>query len=331
MSFVPPSPFPRGWFLVAWSDELPPGAVRPLRYFGRDLVLFRTEAGHARLMDAHCPHLGAHLGHGGRVEGETVRCPFHGWAWDGQTGRCAKIPFLDKAAPKVAVRTWPVHEEAGMILAWHHEAGGGPDWAFPAQPTLEPGAWTPWTGVEWRIRSHVYDITENDVDRAHMPAVHDFTTSLPDTEATVDGPLMRVTMVTEVTLGTFGMKGTLKAPAHTTKVGMGLLLVQQTIDTGRFVIDFRTIGTFTPIDADHVHIRARHTVRRLKIPFLTGMIARNYHDTFKLTVDQDVPIWENKRYVERPPLSATDGPILRFREWSRQFWPEPQDAAAAAK
>jgi len=328
VSFRPPSAFPRGWFLVAWSDELAPGQVKPARFFGRDLVLFRTASGAARLADAHCPHLGAHLGHGGVVEGERLRCPFHRWAWDGATGKCAAVPFTDQP-PRAQVRTWHVHEEGGMVLAWYHEAGEPPSWAFPTMEVLEPKSWTPWTGVEWTIRSHVYDITENDVDCAHMPAVHDFTTTVPRTEAVADGPLMHVTMVTEVTLGTFGMKGKILAPAHTTKVGMGFLLVKQTIDTGRSTVDFRTIGSFTPVDEDHVRIRARHTVRRMRMPFMASLVARNYHDTFKATVEQDIPIWENKRYVERPLLSAADGPILKFRQWSRQFWPDPADAAAA--
>ena len=66
-----------------WVSEIKPGAVRPLKVFGRDLVLFRTTDGAATVLDAHCAHLGAHLGVGGRVEGNTIVCPFHAWAYDG--------------------------------------------------------------------------------------------------------------------------------------------------------------------------------------------------------------------------------------------------------
>ena len=34
--------FPTGWFQVAWSDEIESSAVRPLKYFGKHLVLYRT-------------------------------------------------------------------------------------------------------------------------------------------------------------------------------------------------------------------------------------------------------------------------------------------------
>ena len=76
-----PMPIPFGWFFVAYSDELAVGDVKPLHYFGRDLVLFRNESGQAGLLDAYCPHLGAHLGYGGEVQGDSIRCPFHAWAF----------------------------------------------------------------------------------------------------------------------------------------------------------------------------------------------------------------------------------------------------------
>jgi len=76
MSRFPMPRYPNGWAQVAYSEELPPGGVMPLQYFGRDLVLFRTESGAPQVLDAHCGHMGAHLGHGGRVEGDSIVCHF---------------------------------------------------------------------------------------------------------------------------------------------------------------------------------------------------------------------------------------------------------------
>src|SRR3546814_18215367 len=60
--------YPTGWFWVAWSHEVSvEDAPRPLRYFGRDLVLYRGASGRPVVLDAHCPHPGAHLGYGGSV------------------------------------------------------------------------------------------------------------------------------------------------------------------------------------------------------------------------------------------------------------------------
>lgn len=68
-------PIPNSWYAVAFSDELRPGGVLARTVAEQELVVFRTRAGEACAMDAYCPHLGAHLGIGETVEGETIRCP----------------------------------------------------------------------------------------------------------------------------------------------------------------------------------------------------------------------------------------------------------------
>src|SRR6185437_9770110 len=59
-----------GWFMIGWSPEFPVGEVRPLHYFGEDLVAYRDDQGVLHVMEAHCKHLGAHIGHGGKVVGD---------------------------------------------------------------------------------------------------------------------------------------------------------------------------------------------------------------------------------------------------------------------
>src|SRR5262245_46036181 len=71
-----PQGIPSSWYLVAWSDEVPAGELVRLRYLEREMVAFRGADGAVSVLDAYCPHLGAHLGVGGRVEGGTLRCPF---------------------------------------------------------------------------------------------------------------------------------------------------------------------------------------------------------------------------------------------------------------
>ena len=68
--------YPNGWSRVGLTEELEVGGVQAIRFFGRELVLFRTESGQACVLDAHCRHLGAHLALGGSVRGEAIRCPF---------------------------------------------------------------------------------------------------------------------------------------------------------------------------------------------------------------------------------------------------------------
>jgi phenylpropionate dioxygenase-like ring-hydroxylating dioxygenase large terminal subunit len=96
------APYPRSWFQVGYSEDLEPGSVEPIHYFDRDLVLFRTESGVARVFDAYCARLGANFGFGGTIRGECLRCPFHGWEYDG-AGRCVDIY---RASITPASRSW---------------------------------------------------------------------------------------------------------------------------------------------------------------------------------------------------------------------------------
>lgn len=51
-----------GWFMIGWSPEFAAGEVRPLRYFGEDMVAYRNESGRLHVLEAHCKHLGARIG-----------------------------------------------------------------------------------------------------------------------------------------------------------------------------------------------------------------------------------------------------------------------------
>ena len=60
--------------------------------------MFRGESGQVYVVDAYCPHLGANLAVGGKVEGDCIECPFHGWQYRGEDGKCVKIGYADKGS-----------------------------------------------------------------------------------------------------------------------------------------------------------------------------------------------------------------------------------------
>ena len=71
--------------------------VRILRhgyhFTGENFAVFRSEGGEVIILDAYCPHLGANLAVGGKVRGDCLECPFHGWVFDGHAGKCVSIPY----------------------------------------------------------------------------------------------------------------------------------------------------------------------------------------------------------------------------------------------
>lgn len=88
-------------------QEVPPGAARPLRLGGVDVVLFNVDGGIHALENA-CLHAGAALS-GGRLCGKVVSCPAHGWRYDVTTGALL-------VAPEKTLKRFPVRVADGKIL-----------------------------------------------------------------------------------------------------------------------------------------------------------------------------------------------------------------------
>jgi 3-ketosteroid 9alpha-monooxygenase subunit A len=168
-----PHPNPNGWFRIAFESELVPGQVKPLQVCGEEIVLFVGESGTPHVLDAHCPHLGAHLGHGGSVIEESLRCPFHAWRFDGD-GRCVEVPYSKRIPATGRTRSWPVCVRNGIVWVWHHALGEAPSWDVPELPEYHDADWTPFVHRHWRIRTHCQEIAENTSDPAHFQSVHGF-------------------------------------------------------------------------------------------------------------------------------------------------------------
>src|SRR5512139_1836887 len=118
--------YPRGWFVVAVADDVRKDAPLPLKYFGRELIAFRDSNGAPSVLDAHCPHLGAHVGHGGKVEDGCIRCPFHAWSFDA-SGRCVDVPYAKQIPKRAALGSYPTVERNGLVFVYFDPKGRAPD------------------------------------------------------------------------------------------------------------------------------------------------------------------------------------------------------------
>lgn len=99
-SLTYPRQFPCGWYRICDSEDVAKrGELKHIYVLGREMVVFRSDDEHAQVsvVDAFCVHMGANLGVGGKVVPGTscLQCPFHLWEFDGKSGRCTKIPYLE--------------------------------------------------------------------------------------------------------------------------------------------------------------------------------------------------------------------------------------------
>jgi len=284
----------------------------PMHYLGRELVLFRGEDGTARVFDAHCPHFGAHLGVGGRVCGDGIVCPFHGWRFDGE-GQLAEVPGLDRT-PRANAHAWNVCERNGRIFVWHHAEGALPSFDVIGYRDDE-ASWTPWRGSTYRVRVHVQDLTENIIDRAHFAAVHDMAAADQDHfDVSFVGPSMVVEQNLKVTAVS---KTGIEVGTRTTICGPGIAAIE--VNQGPF--EMLTYIAQTPIDDQLTEVNLLFSMKRLPDEESTESISELNDQITNVQFTQDVPIWENKIYRERPILTKADGPVAQYRRWFRQFYP----------
>ena len=304
-----PFPIPNGWFQIAYSDELPAGELQSLHYFGRELVAFRDEHGAARVLDAHCPHLGAHLAYGGRVRGGRLRCPFHHWEFDGD-GRCVHVPYAKRTPRNARLHSWPVVEKNGLVLVYFDKQRRTPEYDVPDVPEYGDPEWTDYYRQEFIVKSCNQELAENTVDPAHFKYVHG-TAQLPEAKAWVEGPVLRAAMDYPIQAGGQLVHGEIDISAYGPGFGVSYF---------RGVIETTVVVSGTPIDEENVHQRLSFLLKRRETPEATEGLARVFVREISRQFEEDMPMWENKVYWERPILCDGDGPISVVRGWARQFY-----------
>jgi phenylpropionate dioxygenase-like ring-hydroxylating dioxygenase large terminal subunit len=162
------------WYVAAQSGEVTFGSDRPLkvRMLGHDFALWRDQRGQVRCISDTCSHRGGALGDG-RIRGDCVECPYHGWTFDGE-GNCVRIPSLgpDARVPeRTHVDAYPVVERYGLV---HVFLGDLPEAERPPIidiPEFDDPSWRFITlRMDWNIdykRS-----VENTMDPAHNEFTH---------------------------------------------------------------------------------------------------------------------------------------------------------------
>ncbi len=316
MSQKPRFPFPRyprGWFQVAHADEVAPGRVLPVRAFGTDLVLFRTESGELSVLDAFCPHLGAHLGHGGVIKAESIVCPFHSWEFDAK-GRCAAVPYAKRMPKKADVAAWPVREVNGLVMVWHDIDGDAPSFEIPEIPEWRDRdtSWTPYLRRTWRLRTHNQEMCENVVDTAHFKYVHGMKIVPEPHRVEAAYPHLRMTTRTVMQTKLGEVEGVLDVDVH----GFGF-------SCSRFtgLVETTVVASVTPVDEELVDVRFSFTVKKTHGDDVARGVGKAFTAEIARQLEEDRPVWENKAYLENAMLCDGDGPIAVYRRWCREFYP----------
>lgn len=313
---------PVGWYTVAASKEVRAGKVLPVKYFGEELILYRTESGEAHLTGAYCPHMGAHLAKG-TVQGEHLQCPFHGFQFGGD-GRCVRA--YGKSVPRKAkLDTWPIREHNGYIFAWYHPNRTAPEWEIPVLPGPAEG-WSEFRTRAIEVSSHPQETSENSVDVGHFVQLHGFGDAWYDGELDIEGHLLKGAYGIQYMLpGKVPLKAQFKVEVH----GLGYSLVR--VSLPRFDAEINLLVLSSPVDEENIILRTAAAVKNWGPSVWTHFVREAASIGLNREVGQDAPVWETKRYLERPILAEGDGPIAEYRRYCKQFYPARPQAQEVSK
>jgi phenylpropionate dioxygenase-like ring-hydroxylating dioxygenase large terminal subunit len=157
------------WYVAAIDHELIDGKLLSRMLLGEHVLLYRGESGKVTALNDRCPHRGALLSRG-RLEGDAVRCMYHGIKYDA-SGKCVQIPGQDMIPPKLRVRSYPVVERSPFIWVWMGEAAKADPALIVELPYLGDPAWKGIPAYLHYDASYLL-IVDNLSDFSHLAFVH---------------------------------------------------------------------------------------------------------------------------------------------------------------
>jgi 3-ketosteroid 9alpha-monooxygenase subunit A len=317
----PQADYPSSWYAVAWSSDVMRGKAAPIRAFGQDLVAFRTSDGKVQVLDAICPHLGAHLGHGGTVVDDQLRCPFHGWQFDA-TGACALAPsakLLPKAQP---LQCWHAGELHGRIWLWFDPTGASPSWPLPTTLLDPVKTWRYAGQLNRQFASHPQDIMENAVDADHFLFIHGMSEILHAETAYEDNGL-HTRLLARSRSERLGFPGFVFELEIIDRVyGMGMQTITTHIHHPKLGLRLSTIVVegLVPREPGQIDLLIDIYMTPLPIPGFQWLAHRSFYKAVASDVDDDIAVWAHRRHLARPLLTSADTQIGAYRRWAKRFY-----------
>lgn len=106
------------WWKVALSEEVTSTKPFAVDVGDQPVVLWRDAQGIARALEDRCPHRRAPLSRGCVRDNGWLQCGYHGWSYDGETGRLKDIPNMkdeQKFPPVYKAAAFAVSESGGFV------------------------------------------------------------------------------------------------------------------------------------------------------------------------------------------------------------------------
>lgn len=159
------------WYAASWLDDLD-DAPLGRTILDEPVVIYRTQDGSPVALADMCPHRFAPLSRG-RVDGDTIRCPYHGLVFD-KGGACVHNPHGRGVRPSaLSLRRYPLVVQDGMMWIWMGDPAAAERSPPPSYSFLRrPGSKT--VHGYLHVNAHYELVTDNLMDLSHVEFLHPF-------------------------------------------------------------------------------------------------------------------------------------------------------------
>jgi phenylpropionate dioxygenase-like ring-hydroxylating dioxygenase large terminal subunit len=319
---------PNQWYAVLDPREVPRGRPVSVTRMGERLVFWRDSQGTVACLRDACPHRGAALS-GGKIIGESVQCPFHGFRFDSD-GACRLVPALGKNVPPpkaVKAGSYRVREAHGWIwIFW----GDSKD-ALPSVPYFDDlDSSFSYATFPYLWNAHYSRVIENQLDVMHLPFVH-YNTIGRGNRTVVDGPISTLENDT-IRLWVYNRKDDglparradeLPPPQREPLIYFRFPNIWQ----NNISPDFRIVAAFAPVDETRTILYLRTYQRTVRLPVLRELfngisLIGNWYIARqdKSVVERQVPKRSDLHIDEH--LVGGDNPIILYRRRRRALLDE---------
>jgi phenylpropionate dioxygenase-like ring-hydroxylating dioxygenase large terminal subunit len=335
------------WYPAVLSTELG-DQPQKIRMLGLDFVVYRDTGGSPHCLSDTCTHRGGSLS-GGKVRGDCIQCPYHGWEYNGQ-GEVKRIPSLG-LNPHIPGRThidaYPVCEKYGLVFVFLGDlpADGRPP--MMEIPEFDSPEWRP-TWLNFQAPINYERSIENGLDPAHNEFVH------PTHGFSGENTEYKVNDLRWVGNGTWGpgFFHRFKSPQSQDKEWAEVKKASDSREAGSGTIGPSHMWTYIrygegramhqylyecPIDATHTNIY----LVNMRNTFIEPEMDEKFNARNWAVISQDLTVLKDIRPRMTPATNTkefmlpADQPSLRYREklkeWEALGWRIDIDSIARAR
>ena len=158
------------WYVAGWSEDY--GRIlKPEKYLGENIVIYRKQDGTPAALENACPHRKVPLSNGTLAE-DNIICAYHGLTFNDK-GQCIDSPTQRGMTPRRAVvRSYPIIDKYRLLWIWMGDPElADPDKIFPID-NFENPMWGSTDGGVLDIKCNYLWVCDNLLDPSHVAWVH---------------------------------------------------------------------------------------------------------------------------------------------------------------